>query len=562
MSKPTPTSVSSLPHNPDDAVWQLVKRYELDAAQVEDVRASVVEVTVLWSRAVLHVAHLDADGGFSLSASAPKEGSHAKLTAAGVAAGGAAILGGAAAGVMAASVVGALAAAGSLGAAMVAQQRRERASRARERFVVDGERLGVEELPVVMRSRDEVRFVFGPGAAGEVELHGVKRSIDELRAAGIASPSPSVEGATEVAMVPGGRYRLEIGDLAVVAKVVPAARRFATAPRRDRALAASGAAAMLAVATMIGAMKLAAPDGSMLTAESSDASLAALRDFIARHESRPEETPAPHEAAAAAAPTGQAASREAGAMGRPHANSDGRYQIRRRDAPPQVGPRNAREVVENSGVFVALGRPSATPNLGPSVFDGMIASGNDDTDVNGRMNGDHVGEGEGSYGLDGVGTGVGGGGHGDHTVGTGPLGTLGNGFCPPGQVCRVGASVGVRSLGPRHPHGPIVRTVAPAVEGISPEVIRRVVQRNLGQVNRCYEQGLSINPRLSGRVAVRFVIGGGGTVLGASVAQDSLGAPSVSACVAGAVRRWSFPVPATNGPITVTYPFTFMPAEG
>jgi hypothetical protein len=93
-------------------------------------------------------------------------------------------------------------------------------------------------------------------------------------------------------------------------------------------------------------------------------------------------------------------------------------------------------------------------------------------------------------------------------------------------------------------------------------VIRRVVLRNIGQVNHCYQQGLAINPGLTGRVAVRFVIGSNGSVMTAVPTGDNLGLPSVSACIAGAVQRWTFPIPAESGAITVTYPFSLIPADG
>jgi len=93
-------------------------------------------------------------------------------------------------------------------------------------------------------------------------------------------------------------------------------------------------------------------------------------------------------------------------------------------------------------------------------------------------------------------------------------------------------------------------------------VIRRVVLRNIGQVNHCYEQGLATSPSLAGRVSVRFVIGSGGNVMASAVASETLGVPSVSQCIANAVGRWSFPVPADSGAITVTYPFSLIPADG
>ncbi len=63
-------------------------------------------------------------------------------------------------------------------------------------------------------------------------------------------------------------------------------------------------------------------------------------------------------------------------------------------------------------------------------------------------------------------------------------------------------------------------------------------------------------------MSVRFVIGSSGSVITAAPTDNALGMPSVSACIAGAVQRWSFPVPAESGAITVTYPFSLIPADG
>ena len=88
-----------------------------------------------------------------------------------------------------------------------------------------------------------------------------------------------------------------------------------------------------------------------------------------------------------------------------------------------------------------------------------------------------------------------------------------------------------------------------------------MVLRNLGQVNRCYEQGLSTNPNIAGRVVIRFVIGASGTVMASSVGDSSIPVPSVGECVANAVRRWQFPSPEGGGIVTVNYPFNLQPAD-
>jgi hypothetical protein len=127
-----------------------------------------------------------------------------------------------------------------------------------------------------------------------------------------------------------------------------------------------------------------------------------------------------------------------------------------------------------------------------------------------------------------------------------------------GQSNRTGA---VRDLRDRGVSGPTVRAAPPSVSGaLPPEAIRRVVLRHLGQVNHCYEQGLAINPALAGRVVVRFVIGGSGTVMASGVADSSISIPSVGECIADAVHLWPFPTPEDGGLVTVSYPFNLQAA--
>jgi TonB family protein len=176
------------------------------------------------------------------------------------------------------------------------------------------------------------------------------------------------------------------------------------------------------------------------------------------------------------------------------------------------------------------------------------------------MTGDNVGDAFGYGGLGATGTGWGGGGSGEGTIGMGGIGTMGHGSgTGSGQGYGSGAGRGLRSRGTT---GPTVRAAPPTVSGLlSPEAIRRVVLRNLGQVNRCYEQGLSTNPNIAGRVVIRFVIGATGTVMASSVGDSSIPVPSVGECVANAVRRWQFPSPEGGGVVTVNYPFNLQPAD-
>jgi len=67
--------------------------------------------------------------------------------------------------------------------------------------------------------------------------------------------------------------------------------------------------------------------------------------------------------------------------------------------------------------------------------------------------------------------------------------------------------------------------------GLDRDAIAEVIDRNSGQIRFCYEQGLQGDPRLTGRVAVNFTIGGNGSVKVASVGNTSLNSKLVEDCI-------------------------------
>jgi len=564
---PAPT-VANAEH---EVVYQLVKRAEINPMEVEDHARAAIEVTVLWNRSALHVAHLEDDRGFALSSVAPSLPSPATRMLPALGLGSAAMLGGAVAASLGVASLGAIATVVGVGLGVRRHQQNEAVRQDGGRFVVDAEMLGADELPVVTRDGASARFVFAAGATGEVEIDGEKRSLAELTAQGLARPSPVLEGAFEVAMVPGGKYRMEINGLTVVAKAVRAGRRALVATGRDRALRGASLGAAVAVAALLGVVRFASREDAGLLADGDrDDRLAELRDFLARHTEQTE-APTEREGAAAAehgAQDGAAHAGPAGAMGRPNtAPANRRYVIRRTGEQPHLTNQTAQQQVANRGVFAALGGAVAMAADGSSgirsPFGQMTEAGDADASHHGNLTGDLEGDSGGFAGLDGAGPGWGGGGQHEQAIGAGRFNTLGRSAgCAEGEDCRYGQTRGTLHGNGRRTHPPIVNPIAPTVVGIPADVIRRVVLRNIGQVNHCYQQGLAINPGLTGRVAVRFVIGPNGAVMTAAPASDNLGMPSVSACIAGAVQRWSFPVPAETGVITVTYPFSLIPADG
>jgi hypothetical protein len=85
--------------------------------------------------------------------------------------------------------------------------------------------------------------------------------------------------------------------------------------------------------------------------------------------------------------------------------------------------------------------------------------------------------------------------------------------------------------------------------------VKRVVQRNFGQLTYCYEQRLKQNPRLSGRVEIEGY-GNNGRVSSAKVFANTSGDSELGACIVKKIKRWSFP-PEIEGEII--YPFIFKP---
>jgi outer membrane biosynthesis protein TonB len=91
--------------------------------------------------------------------------------------------------------------------------------------------------------------------------------------------------------------------------------------------------------------------------------------------------------------------------------------------------------------------------------------------------------------------------------------------------------------------------------GLDRDEIAAVIQRHLGQIRFCYEQGLNIKSNLNGRVAIRFFINAGGHVNTANIANTSLHSSDVESCIVDRLKSWKFPEPRGGVIVKVTYPF-------
>lgn len=218
-----------------------------------------------------------------------------------------------------------------------------------------------------------------------------------------------------------------------------------------------------------------------------------------------------------------------------------------RSAPKAIDP-NDKEQVKNKGLLAMLGR---SQNAGLATIMGAGGLGGDLKGAIGGITGTQVGDAHGFGALGLKGAGIGGGGVGN-TIGVGDIGTKGRG----GGTGSYGTGVG--GLGSKGSADVSIDASSAIVTGsLDKELIRKVIQSHRSQIRYCYEQELVRNPKLAGKIAVKFVITANGTVSSASTAQTTMNNATVEGCLASRVKSWEFPKPKGGGVVVVTYPFVF-----
>jgi hypothetical protein len=96
---------------------------------------------------------------------------------------------------------------------------------------------------------------------------------------------------------------------------------------------------------------------------------------------------------------------------------------------------------------------------------------------------------------------------------------------------------------------------------LSATMIRRYVRFQRNRIRGCYERRLQSNPRLAGRVTLRFVVDHSGAVPAAHVVHSTLGDAEVEACLVDAIGEIQFPRSECRARALVSYPFVFRRAE-
>jgi Ca-activated chloride channel family protein len=144
----------------------------------------------------------------------------------------------------------------------------------------------------------------------------------------------------------------------------------------------------------------------------------------------------------------------------------------------------------------------------------------------------------------GVSSGSGWGGLGLSAIGHGGGGGSGSGY-----------GRGTVNLAGRRAVAPAIVSSAAVVKGsLSKEVIRRIIRRHINEVKHCYELELANDPKLAGKVVVRFTIDSSGKVGAVQIVESTLGDKAVEECIVKAVGRLTFPAVADSTTV-VTYPF-------
>src|SRR5688572_14787287 len=433
-------------------------------------------------------------------------------------------------------------------------------------FFIPSEKLGTTRLPVVSGDRASVSLVIPPNATGYVDLPGQGRlSLDDIRPR--AQPSAEISGGHQFPLPGGAKAHVEVNDFVFQVAAVNAGKplKHGVGAAWDWTVASYFGLSFLAHAGIIAAMAFFVPPLGLTDDEELDKdALFLMQQYLKAAAEREQEEKDPEVVQENSdnkeGGTGTRAKGEEGSMGNPTTKATNkRYAVQGpKDNPdPHIARQAAlREAMEFGMIGLLNTGAAGDPNAPTAPWGRDTSLGTDEVSARGNMWGDEIGDafGAGGLGLSGIGEGGGGRGEG---IGLGNIGTLGHGA---GTGTGQGFGAGHGRLGGSHAtRAPKVRMGATTVSGrLPPEVIQRIVRQNYGRFRMCYEQGLSRNPNLQGRVSARFVIGRDGSVSNASNGGSDLPDSAVVSCVVSAFYGLSFPQPE-GGIVTVVYPIMLSP---
>ena len=207
-----------------------------------------------------------------------------------------------------------------------------------------------------------------------------------------------------------------------------------------------------------------------------------------------------------------------------------------------------KQIAESTGLLADLNQMTDSSIFGTGGLDNQISS------ALGGLIGSQYGNQYGSGGLGSRGSGYGGGGT---AAGLGGLGTRGSGLGASGY------GRGSGFYGKKGGGSPGVGAGDPIILGaLDKSLIDRVVKSHLAQIRYCYQRELAKNPKLFGKIVVKFVISKDGSVSSATTKSSTMKNPIVEQCVNARFLRMRFPKPKGGGIVIVSYPFVFNASGG
>ncbi|HVJ19277.1 MAG TPA: AgmX/PglI C-terminal domain-containing protein [Polyangiaceae bacterium] len=498
-------AVETLPVDRDQRVGFVLKKSApaLAPSEVEQAGVDALEITVLWGANVLHVAHLTPPRSFTVGEIAGAD------------------------------------------------------------FLLPQDKIGCDRLTLVSVEGGSVSLIVPANASGQITHGETRTDLAALRDG--AEASAELPGARRIPLGAGTCAELRIGDFQFRVGVVTAGKptKHGIGAAWDRTVAAYFGGAFFVHAALMAGLAAFVPGYGLNDDEGMDKErlyvMQSYLDTAAEREELKKETqqdgPKNDEGG-----TGERAQGDEGQMGKATAKTtNARWAIKgdKNNPDPHMSRAEALREAQTFGMIGLINTGLAgDPNAPTAPWGRDTSSGLDAISAQGNMWGDTIGEafGKGGLGLTGLGEGGGGRGLG---IGLGEIGfghgaglSHGDGF---------GKGVG-RLNGTRESKGaPQVRPAVTTVSGRLPsEVIQRIVRQNFGRFRMCYQQGLTKNPNLEGRVTARFVIDNTGAVSQVMAGSSDLPDSTVKSCVLSAFYGLSFPAP-DGGIVTVSYPIMFAP---
>jgi hypothetical protein len=410
------------------------------------------------------------------------------------------------------------------------------------------------DFPMLRFAGGDYQFAFGKGMTGVLEEKGARTAFGELVRSRRAATDEKLPGAFWIPVPRAGAVRADLGAQLAIEARPKRPQQVKPAPWWER-INYTFLNLFLVWAFLLTVFVIVANNFPYDTDVSAD-DLFKNPSRMAKYIVKPPEVQKPKPSA----DKGLAAEEKSDAGGEPaekHKGEEGKMgkkdapKTNGRSAPRAIDP-NAKDVVKRSGLLGALGRGGG----GLSTVFGSGGLGGDLKGAVGNMFGPVVGDSQGLGGLGIRGSGSGGGGSGE-TIGIGAPGTKGRGG---GLGGGSGYGAGAGNLGKKGDRDVKVDTGPATVMGsIDKELIRKVIQEHAAQIRYCYEQELALNPRLQGKISIKWIIQGEGNATDAQVepSATTLENGKIHECMMARIQSWQFPKPKGGGVAVITYPWIF-----